>query len=80
MSLKMPERKPGDGRVRVERLREMPAESHPELWPDIVISVVTNDVEERIVMSEHNAWRVFGMLSLVLGIPQSKAAGKAIKL
>ena len=34
---------------------------------------------ESLVVSEFNAWRIFGAMSLILGIPLSKAAGKAIK-
>jgi hypothetical protein len=72
MSLKMPERKPSDGKVSVERC------SVPGGY--IVVNVVTDGDNYELVMSEHNAWRVFGMLSLILGIPQTKAVGKAIKL
>lgn len=70
MPLKMPERGPGDGPVAVRR----PTDG------EIAIAATTDGVEGCVVMSEYNAWRVFGMLSMMLGIPLPPATGKAIKL
>jgi hypothetical protein len=67
--LMMPERKPSDGPMSVNR----PSDG------EIAISVTTNGEMSGITMSEFNAWRVFGSLAIMLGIPLSKEAGKAIK-
>lgn len=66
----MPERQPTDGAVSVNR----PAKGM------IGITASTDGQLETLRMSEFNAWRVFGMLSLFLGLPLPKAVGKAIKL
>lgn len=68
--LKMPERNESDGPIAVER----PSEGK------IAIRVSNSGEMSSVVMSEYNAWRAFGMLSVMLGIPLSPAAGKAIKL
>lgn len=70
MKLKMPERAPSDGPIGVNR----PAEGM------IGITASTNGETQGIQMSEYNAWRVFGCLAMMLGIPLSKNVGKAIKL
>lgn len=44
------------------------------------LSAETNDEIETITLSEYNAARLFGMLSLFLNIPLSAKVGKAIKL
>ena len=67
--LKMPERLPLDGPVSVRNEHST-----------IVVEVKTDHTTETIHMSEYNAWRVFGMLSLMLRIPLPPATGKAIKL
>lgn len=68
--LTMPERLPEDGAVTISRLGEQFVE----------VTVVTSGAPERIAMSRYNAWRVLGMLSVMLGIPLTKAANNAIKL
>lgn len=67
---KMPARLPSDGAVAVTRV-----DDH-----HLTASVTTNGTTETVIMSEFNAWRVFGMLSVMLGIPLPVALGKAIKL
>ena len=70
MTYEMPPRQTIDGPVSVDR-------------PDpgwIGITVETNDTPARVTMSEYNAWRVFGLLSVMLGLPLSKVVSKAIKL
>lgn len=66
---KMPERQPGDGDVKIRR--------HPGA---IEVEVTTCHKTESIMMSEYNAWRLFGMLSCMLDLPLPKAVGKAIVL
>ena len=41
---------------------------------------MTDGREHDIVCSPYNAWRVFGLLALMLGIPLPTKVGKAIKL
>lgn len=66
----MPEQAPGDGDVAVRR----------NLKADTVTAIVTtNGVTESITMSEHNAWRVFGSLSIMLDLPVTPAVAKAIR-
>lgn len=64
--LKMPERLPGDGAVKVEHL------------PNGRVLLVAEG-EGFITVSLYNAWRLLGMMSLILGLPLSKKAAKAIK-
>lgn len=71
-ALKMPQRQPLDGPISVTRM----GDNHEE----ICISVTNNDQARGVVMSEYNAWRVLGALSVILGVPLSKTASKAIKL
>jgi hypothetical protein len=47
---------------------------------DIQVSVVNAGHESAIEMSEHNAWRLFGSLALMLGIPLGRRVGQLIKL
>lgn len=68
MTLKMPDRQPEDGAMGVNRIGD----------GRIGIEVTDHGKHSAIAMSEYNAWRVFGALSLILGIPLTKAAGKAI--
>jgi hypothetical protein len=69
-TLEMPERLPTDGPVGVGRGKD----------DTIRVDVSTAGVTQHLVMSEHNAWRVFGMLSLMLKIPLPSKTAKAIKL
>ena len=69
--LMMPERQPTDGPVRVARLLDGRL---------MEISVETDGVTGTLALSEHNAWRVFGMLALMLEIPLPPRIGEAIKL
>lgn len=70
MSFKQAERLLGDGAVAVGRN----APGH------MTIDVTTGTTTQTITCSEFNAARLVGMLSLMLGIPMTKAVGKAIKL
>lgn len=64
------ERRDCDGTVTVTRLgRDL-----------LAVAVVHEGEEQRLMMSEFNARRVFGMLSLMLELPLSPKVGKAIKL
>jgi hypothetical protein len=67
--LVMPERRPQDGRVSVWRPNE----------GEVTISVTNAGVETFIAMSDHNAWQVFGLLAVMLGIPLPKRLGNLIK-
>lgn len=68
VSYKMPERSPADGPMSVTREGEK-----------IRISAETDGKTESALMTEYNAWRAFGALSVLLGLPLPKAVGKAIK-
>jgi hypothetical protein len=46
----------------------------------VLVTVTTDGRTESILMTEHNASRVFAMLAVMLEIPLSPAVGKAIKL
>jgi hypothetical protein len=71
----MPPRQPEDGKVEISQLDD-----------DSLVLSVTRVLDEKrsdtdsIRMSRYNAARMFGMLSLFLGIPLPKKLGKAIKL
>ena len=67
--LKMPERMPIDGAVSVDRNHQ----------GEMVLRVMHDGVNQSIVLSEYNAWRIFGLLAVMLEIPLSRAVGKAIK-
>lgn len=66
--MKMPPREKSDGRVSVNRVDDK-----------IKIEVVTDGKTESATIGEYNAWRVFGMLSLMLDLPLPTNVGKAIK-
>lgn len=66
---KQPERSASDGPVSVTR----PAANK------IAICATTDGQGGELVMSEYNAWRVFAMLAVILGIPLPAKARK-IKL
>ena len=65
----MPERLDNDGGVKVSL-----AEGY------IVISAACGGKEESILVSPYNAWRIFGLLSVLLGLPLSKAVSGRIRL
>lgn len=67
----MPERHLEDGVVVVRRATE---------FDTIEVSVERANCFETLRMSEYNAWRLLGCLSVLLGLPLSKEVGKAIKL
>lgn len=70
--LVMPERKPDDGPITVSLLGPN--------YDRVAISAEGPQGSSGLVISEYNAWRLFGMLSMILHIPLTKEAGKAIKL
>lgn len=67
----MPERGPKDGPVSVQRIEDR-----------IAVSAITIDDEDHnfMEMSEYNAWRLFGMLAIILGIELPKKIGKEIRI
>ena len=67
--MSQPERKPWDGPVEVLRVGDY-----------ISVSATDQATKSTIMMSEYNAWRVFGMLAVILGVPLPKYIAKAIKL
>ncbi len=67
----MPERETDDGEAAVRW------GAHQRC---LVISVTTAGVPQMITLSPYNAWRIFGMMALLLGLPLSAKLGKAIKL
>ena len=73
--LEQPARRPTDGMVEVQRM------DNSTLGDDMInIRVTTGGEDHFITCSPFNAWRVFGMLSVMLGIPLPAATGKAIKI
>lgn len=64
--LKMPDRLAGDGPVSIERTDDD--------------RIVLGCDGSTISVSEFNAWRLFGMMALMLEIPLPSKVGKAIKL
>lgn len=69
--LKMPERTTADGNVSVNVI----GAEHDRL----AVSVTTDGREQVLILTEHNAWRVLGLLSFMLKVPLSKAAEKVIR-
>jgi hypothetical protein len=69
MPLEMPERLETDGLIEVRR----------EGW-GFVVTVVNSGEASSIKLSPFNAWRAFGLLAFMLGIPLPKSTAKAIKL
>ena len=67
-NLRMPDRQPTDGPVSATRENG-----------NIRIAVETAGERRSILMGEHNAWRIFGLLAVMLGLPMTKEVGKAIK-
>ena len=66
----MPPRQSDDGPVRVSR-------DGPR---HLVLDVTQDGQHSELRVSEYNAWRLFGMLSLMLQLPLPKAVVQAIKL
>ena len=66
-----PPRGPEDGAVNLKRERNAPR---------LVLEVEQDGKSTRVVMSEHNAWRAFGLLAVVLGIKLPAKLAKGIKL
>lgn len=64
-----PERKSYDGPVSVQRVGDY-----------IDVQATDTDTMSNLHMSEYNAWRVFAMLAIVLGIELPKSVGKLIKM
>lgn len=67
---KMPEREMGDGSVEVKRLDN----------GRFNLSVVTDGGYQEVQLGAFNAWRAFGLLAFMLGIPLPKKLQRAIKL
>ena len=70
MPLKQPARRPEDGAVNIRR----------EDDDHYTIEVTTNGVTQAVLASGFNAWRVVGMLAMMVGIPLPSWVGRAIKL
>lgn len=68
--VKMPSRQPKDGAVAVSRLDS----------DFIALDATYGGDKESLVVSEYNAWRLFGLLSVMLGLPLTKKVSKAIHL
>jgi len=68
MKLIMPERLPMDGAVSVDRVDS----DH--------LRIGESSSDTAVILSEYNAWRVFGMLSVMLGINLPSSIAKNIKL
>lgn len=66
--LKMPERQHDDGPVSVRIIGDV-----------YMIEATQGRLHTHLECSEYNAWRILGALSVVLKVPLSKAAQKAIK-
>lgn len=67
--MSQPTRKDGDGRIEVQRVGDY-----------IDIRCTTDNREDSMSMGEYNAWRLFGMLSTILGIQLPKQLAKNIKI
>lgn len=67
--LVMPGREANDGPISVKRDGR-----------GIQVTVVNAGKQEMIDCSEYNAWRILGALSIMLGVPLSKEAQRAVKL
>jgi len=72
----MPKRQFGDGPVTVTKpYRD--AAGFPSTHT-VVIEIETDGQVDRITTSDYNAWRLFGALSIALGLPLPPAVSKAI--
>jgi hypothetical protein len=69
MAFKMAERTPADGPVSVTREGDR-----------IRVTAATDGNRESILMTEYNAARILGLLSLILEAPLSKSVATVIKL
>jgi hypothetical protein len=65
----MPERLDSDGGVKVDLIHGY-----------IKIEVTSGGKAESIMISPYNAWRVFGMLSVLLGLRLPRAMAERIRL
>lgn len=70
MSGQQPERRAEDGPVKFA--------VHGE--HTYSISVTHNGKEQDLIVGAHNAWRLFGMMAMILGIALPAAIAKRIKL
>ena len=66
----MPQREAGDGDVEIRLLERLP--------PIVEVRVTTDGRTDVLRISRYNAFRVVGALAVLLGIPLSRAAAKAI--
>lgn len=64
-----PDRSTSDGAVECHRVGDL-----------LVVTAVQNGHETRLTLSEYNAWRVFAILAVMLGIALPKKLMKCIKL
>lgn len=71
---KMPKKTASDGPVFMNRI------NHPDQPKLIKITVTQAQEQSTIIMSEHNAWRVFALLALTLQIPLPKEIAEKIEL
>jgi hypothetical protein len=67
--LQMPARDEFDGPISVRRIGEI-----------LIIQATQGALTTHVEMSEYNAWRAFGCLALLLGVPLPPHIAKAIKL
>lgn len=65
-----PDKRPGDSPPGVKWVTD----DLLEIW------CKTDGRTERITLSARNAWQLFGLLALMLGLPLSKKLGKMIHL
>jgi hypothetical protein len=68
-----PPRGPKDGPLEVSWVKE------PGDTQAIAIAVVHDGLPQALWLSEYNAWRLFGMLSVILNIDLPKKLRKSIK-
>lgn len=71
---KQPPRGPDDGPIEVRR------DPHREGWWQVSVSTPDGKQTETLRLSGFNAWRVFGLLAFMLGIPLPAKLQKEIKL
>lgn len=69
MIASQPDRRPNDGEVAISREGD-----------NFVLTCRTGDHTYRLVAGPFNAWRLFGLLALMLEVKLPSAIGKRIKL